>query len=106
MVAPLRGPKDAKKRPLLKYTSNVSIGNVLQSGGWVFDLNKFYELSSEDDREAFVHQLTSAIAENLFRTEITGKCNCFSYDGLSGSTSCVVVKSVNTTKKIKSGASG
>jgi len=101
LVAPLRGPKDAKRRHQLKYESNVGIGNVLQSGGWVFDLNKFNALLNEDDRKSFVHQLTSAIAENLFRTEITGNCRCITFDGLTGSTSCVVVKSVNTTKKIK-----
>lgn len=100
-MAPLKGPKDAKKRPHLKYTSNVGIENVLQSGGWVFDLNKFIVLSNEGDRKSFVHQLTSAIAENLFRTEITGNCRCITFDGLTGSSSCLVVKSVNTTKKIK-----
>ncbi|KAL5289842.1 hypothetical protein ACFFRR_009699 [Megaselia abdita] len=103
LVVPLKGPKDAKKRPLLKYSPNVSIGNVLQSGGWVFNLNKFNELSNEDDRKSFVHQFTSAIAENLFRTEITGNCKCLSFDGMTGSTGCLVVKNVNTTKKSKTG---
>lgn len=103
LIAPLKGPKDAKKRLSLKYTPNVSIENVLQSGGWVFDLNKFNELSNENDRKSFVHQLSSAIAENLFRTEITGNCRCLTYDGLNGATSCLVVKNVNTTKKNKSG---
>lgn len=87
----------------MKYTPNVSIENVLQSGGWVFDFNKFTALSNANDKKSFVHQLTSSIAENLFRTEISGNCKCLTYDGLTGVNSCLVIKNINTSKKIKSG---
>uniref|UniRef100_T1GCS0 Vitellogenin domain-containing protein n=1 Tax=Megaselia scalaris TaxID=36166 RepID=T1GCS0_MEGSC len=100
LIVPLKGPKDAKKRANLKYTPNVSIENVLQSGGWVFDFNKFTALSNANDKKSFVHQLTSSIAENLFRTEISGNCKCLTYDGLTGVNSCLVIKNINTSKKI------
>ncbi|XP_055922493.1 apolipophorins [Eupeodes corollae] len=68
--------KDAKKRQKLKFKSDMGVDFVLQNNGWIFAAQNFEAITSDDQKKAYVNQVTSSIADTLFKTEIVSECKC------------------------------
>lgn len=91
LVATLDG-KDAKKRQKLQFDTDMGIDFVLNSGGWVFGTQNFDSLKPAEQKKA-LNQVTSSIADTLFKTEIVSDCRCLPVGGLHANHYCTVKSS-------------
>ncbi|XP_016944042.2 apolipophorins [Drosophila suzukii] len=100
LVATLDG-KDQKKRAKLQFDNDMGIDFVLNNGGWVFATQNFDKLKAADQRK-MLNQITSSLADTLFKTEIVSECRCLPIHGLHGQHKCVIKSSTFVaTKKPK-----
>lgn len=100
LVATLDG-KDNKKRIKLQFDNDMGIDFVLNSGGWVFATQNFEKLKASDQKK-MLNQITSSLADTLFKTEITSDCRCLPVHGLHGQHKCTIKSSTFVaTKKPK-----
>ncbi|XP_001352351.1 apolipophorins [Drosophila pseudoobscura] len=91
LIATLDG-KDNKKRPKLQFESDMGIDFVLNNGGWVFATQNFDNLKAPEQRK-FLNQITSSIADTLFKTEVVSDCRCLPVHGLHGQHKCIIKSS-------------
>ncbi|KAH8403597.1 hypothetical protein KR222_003107 [Zaprionus bogoriensis] len=91
LVATLDG-KDNKKRTKLQFENDMGIDFVLNNGGWVFNTQHFDKLKPTDQKKA-LNQVTSSIADSLFKTEIVSECRCLPVHGLHGQHKCSIKSS-------------
>lgn len=91
LVATLDG-KDNKKRSKLQFENDMGIDFVLNNGGWVFATQNFDKLKPGDQKKA-LNQVTSSIADTLFKTEIVTDCRCLPVHGLHGQHKCTIKSS-------------
>lgn len=73
----------------INYDQDIGIDTVLDSHGFVFNLNAFNALKP-GQRKFFHQSIASALADNLSRNEITSDCTCILKDGLFAEESCNV----------------
>uniref|UniRef100_A0A6P4EQ48 LOW QUALITY PROTEIN: apolipophorins-like n=1 Tax=Drosophila rhopaloa TaxID=1041015 RepID=A0A6P4EQ48_DRORH len=100
LVATVDG-KDNKKRTKLQFDNDMGIDFVLNNSGWVFATQNF-EKFKESDQKKMLNQITSSIADTLFKTEIVSDCRCQPSHGLHGQHKCVIKSSTFVeTKKPK-----
>jgi len=100
LVATLDG-KDQKKRAKLQFDNDMGIDFVLNNGGWVFATQNFDKLKAADQKK-MLNQITSSLADTLFKTEIVSECRCLPIHGLHGQHKCVIKSSTFVaTKKPK-----
>ncbi|ALC48137.1 Rfabg, partial [Drosophila busckii] len=88
LVATLDG-KDNKKRSKLQFENDMGIDFVLNSGGWVFATQNFGKLKAADQKKA-LGQVTSSIADTLFKTETVNDCRCMPVHGVHGQHKCSI----------------
>ncbi|KAM7341379.1 retinoid- and fatty-acid binding glycoprotein apolipophorin [Cochliomyia hominivorax] len=100
LVATLDG-KDAKKRAKLQFHNDMGIDFVLNNGGWVFATQNFEQLKPQEQKKA-LNQITTSLADTLFKTEIVTDCRCLPVHGIHAQHKCVI-KSSNfvPNKKVK-----
>ena len=100
LVATLDG-KDAKKRSKLEFHNDMGIDFVLMNGGWVFATQNFEHLKAQEQKKA-LNQITTSLADTLFKTEIVTDCRCLPVHGIHAQHKCVI-KSSNflPNKKVK-----
>ncbi|XP_065370740.1 apolipophorins [Calliphora vicina] len=100
LIATLDG-KDAKKRSKLQFHNDMGIDFVLNNGGWVFATQNFEQLKPQEQKKA-LNQITSSLADTLFKTEIVTDCRCMPVHGIHAQHKCVI-KSSNfvPNKKVK-----
>ncbi|XP_023305746.2 apolipophorins [Lucilia cuprina] len=100
LVATLDG-KDAKKRAKLQFHNDMGIDFVLNNGGWVFATQNFEQLKPQEQKKA-LNQITTSVADTLFKTEIVTDCRCMPVHGIHAQHKCVI-KSSNfvPNKKVK-----
>ncbi|BFG06654.1 apolipophorins [Drosophila madeirensis] len=91
LIATLDG-KDNKKRTKLQFESDMGIDFVLNNGGWVFATQNFDNLKAPEQRK-FLNQVTSSIADTLFKTDVISDCRCLPVHGLHGQHKCVIKSS-------------
>ncbi|XP_017126038.2 apolipophorins [Drosophila elegans] len=91
LVATVDG-KDNKKRTKLQFDNDMGIDFVLNNGGWVFATQNFEKLK-ESDQKKMLKQITSSLADTLFKTEIVSECRCLPVHGLHGQHKCVIKSS-------------
>ncbi|KAH8342748.1 hypothetical protein KR084_005641, partial [Drosophila pseudotakahashii] len=100
LVATVDG-KDQKKRSKLQFDNDMGIDFVLNNGGWVFATQNFDKLKAADQKK-MLNQITSSLADTLFKTEIVSDCRCLPVHGLHGQHKCVIKSSTFVaTKKPK-----
>ncbi|EDV45210.1 apolipophorins [Drosophila erecta] len=100
LVATVDG-KDSKKRTKLQFDNDMGIDFVLNNGGWVFATQNFEKLKTSDQKK-MLNQITSSLADTLFKTEIVSQCRCLPIHGLHGQHKCVIKSSsFVATKKPK-----
>ncbi|XP_017051342.1 LOW QUALITY PROTEIN: apolipophorins [Drosophila ficusphila] len=101
LVATLDG-KDNKRRSKLQFDNDMGIDFVLNNGGWVFATQNFEKLKAPDQKK-MLSQITSSLADTLFKTEIVSECRCLPVHGLFGQHKCSIKSSTFVaTKKPKS----
>ncbi|KAH8269784.1 hypothetical protein KR018_005510, partial [Drosophila ironensis] len=88
LIATLDG-KDNKKRSKLQFDNDMGIEFVLNNGGWVFATQHFHKLKLADQKK-MITQVTSSIADTLFKTEIISDCRCEQVHGLHGQHKCAI----------------
>ncbi|EDV90902.1 GH23970 [Drosophila grimshawi] len=88
LVATLDG-KDNKKRTKLQFVNDMGIDLVLNNGGWAFDTENFNKLKPADQKKV-LSQVTSSIADTLFKTETVSDCRCLPVHGLHGQHKCAI----------------
>lgn len=100
LVATLDG-KDAKKRAKLQFHNDMGIDFVLNNGGWVFATQNFEQLKAQEQKKA-LNQITTSLADTLFKTEIVSDCRCLPVKGIHAQHKCVI-KTSNfvPNKKVK-----
>lgn len=91
LVATLDG-KDNKKRPKLQFENDMGIDFVLNNGGWAFATQNFDKLKVADQKKV-LNQVTSSIADTLFKTETVSDCRCLPVSGLFGQHKCAIKSS-------------
>ncbi|EDW71095.1 apolipophorins [Drosophila virilis] len=91
LVATLDG-KDNKKRTKLQFENDMGIDFVLNNGGWAFDTQNFDKLKAADQKKV-LNQVTSSIADTLFKTETVSDCRCLPVHGLHGQHKCIIKSS-------------
>ncbi|KAH8339521.1 hypothetical protein KR059_007845, partial [Drosophila kikkawai] len=91
LVATVDG-KDNKKRAKLQFDNDMGIDFVLNNGGWVFATQNFDKLKQPDQRK-MLGQITTSIADTLFKTEIVSDCRCLPIHGLHGQHKCAIKSS-------------
>ncbi|XP_034485296.1 apolipophorins [Drosophila innubila] len=91
LVATLDG-KDNKKRPKLQFENDMGIDFVLNNGGWAFATQNFDKLKAADQKKV-LNQVTSSIADTLFKTETVSDCRCMPVSGLFGQHKCAIKSS-------------
>lgn len=91
LVATLDG-KDAKKRAKLQFHNDMGIDFVLNSGGWVFATQNIDKLKPQEQKKA-LNQITTSIADTLFKTEIVTDCRCLPIHGIHAQHKCVIKSS-------------
>ncbi|XP_039496507.1 apolipophorins [Drosophila santomea] len=100
LVATVDG-KDSKKRTKLQFDNDMGIDFVLNNGGWVFATQNFEKLKTSEQKK-MLNQITSSLADTLFKTEIVSECRCLPIHGLHGQHRCVIKSSsFVATKKPK-----
>lgn len=95
--------RDVKKRQKLKFSNDMGIDFVLQNNGWVFATQNFEAIPSEDQKK-FVNQVTSSIADTLFKTDIVSECKCVASYGLHAEHVCSIKSSNFVPNKRPKGA--
>lgn len=80
--------KDGKKRTKLQFENDMGIDFVLNNGGWIFSTENFGKFKVSDQKK-MLSQITSSIADTLFKTEIISDCTCLPVHGLHGQHKCV-----------------
>lgn len=103
IVATTEG-KDAKKRQKLKFKQDMGVDFVLQNNGWVFAAQNFDAITADDQKKAYLNQVTSSIADTLFKTEIVSECKCMKSRGLHAEHKCKIVSSNFMPNKRPKGA--
>lgn len=103
IVATTEG-KDAKKRQKLKFKKDMGIDFVLENNGWVFAMQNFDALSGDDQKKAYLNQVTSSISDTLFKTETVSECKCVKSHGLHAEHKCKIVSSNFLPNKRPKGA--
>ncbi|XP_034112124.1 apolipophorins [Drosophila albomicans] len=88
LVATLDG-KDNKKRSKLQFENDMGIDFVLNNGGWAFTTQNFDRLKSPDQKKV-LNQVTSSIADTLFKTETISDCRCVPVEGLFAQHKCAI----------------
>ncbi|KAH8252425.1 hypothetical protein KR038_010706, partial [Drosophila bunnanda] len=91
LVASVDG-KDNKKRAKLQFDNDMGIDFVLNNGGWVFATQNFDKLKQPDQKK-MLGQITTSIADTLFKTEIVSDCSCLPIHGLYGQHKCAIKSS-------------
>lgn len=91
MVATVDG-KDNKKRGKLQFDNDMGIDFVLNNGGWVFATQNFDKLKQPDQKK-MLSQITTSIADTLYKTEIVSDCRCLPIHGLHGQHKCSIKSS-------------
>ncbi|KAH8385447.1 hypothetical protein KR009_008149, partial [Drosophila setifemur] len=86
LVATIDG-KDNKRRTKLQFSNDMGIDFVLNNGGWVFATQNFEKLKTSDQKKMLA-QITSSIADTLFKTEIISECRCLPIHGIYGHHRC------------------
>ncbi|KAL7726791.1 hypothetical protein ACLKA6_001504 [Drosophila palustris] len=100
LVATLDG-KDNKKRPKLQFENDMGIDFVLNNGGWAFATQNFDKLKAVDQKK-LLNQVTSSIADTLFKTETVSDCRCQPVSGLFAQHKCAIKSSSFVpNKKVK-----
>ncbi|KAH8292623.1 hypothetical protein KR054_009042, partial [Drosophila jambulina] len=100
LVATVDG-KDNKKRAKLQFDNDMGIDFVLNNGGWVFATQNFDKLK-EPDQKKMLGQITTSIADTLYKTEIVSDCRCLPIHGLHGQHKCAIKSSsFLPNKKVK-----
>nr|NP_001259085.1 apolipophorin, isoform B [Drosophila melanogaster]NP_001284720.1 apolipophorin, isoform C [Drosophila melanogaster]NP_001284721.1 apolipophorin, isoform D [Drosophila melanogaster]NP_524634.2 apolipophorin, isoform A [Drosophila melanogaster]Q9V496.2 RecName: Full=Apolipophorins; AltName: Full=Retinoid- and fatty acid-binding glycoprotein; Contains: RecName: Full=Apolipophorin-2; AltName: Full=ApoL2; AltName: Full=Apolipophorin II; Short=ApoLII; Contains: RecName: Full=Apolipophorin-1; AltNa len=97
LVATVDG-KDSKKRTKLQFDNDMGIDFVLNNGGWVFATQNFEKLKASDQKK-MLNQITSSLADTLFKTEIVSDCRCLPIHGLHGQHKCVIKSSTFVANK-------
>ncbi|EDW83617.1 uncharacterized protein Dwil_GK13707 [Drosophila willistoni] len=90
--------KDNKKRTKLQFENDMGIDFVLNNGGWVFDTQNFDKLKAPEQKKV-LNQVTSSIADTLFKTEIVSDCRCWPAHGLHGQHKCAIKSSTFVPNK-------
>lgn len=103
IVATTEG-KDAKKRQKLQFKKDIGTDFVLENNGWVFALQNFDALSADDQKKAYLNQVTSSISDTLFKTETVSECKCVKSHGLHAEHKCKIVSSNFLPNKRPKGA--
>ncbi|KAH8265029.1 hypothetical protein KR026_004353 [Drosophila bipectinata] len=80
--------KDVKKRAKLHFENDMGIDFVLNNGGWIFSTQNFDKFKVSDQKK-MLSQITSSIADTLFKTEIISDCQCLPVHGLHGQHKCI-----------------
>ncbi|KAH8384937.1 hypothetical protein KR200_008808, partial [Drosophila serrata] len=91
LVATVDG-KDNKKRAKLQFDNDMGIDFVLNNGGWVFATQNFEKLKQPDQKK-MLGQITTSIADTLYKTEIVSDCRCLPIHGLHGQHKCAIKSS-------------
>ncbi|XP_017962594.1 apolipophorins, partial [Drosophila navojoa] len=97
LVATLDG-KDNKKRAKLQFENDMGIDFVLNNGGWAFNTQNFDKLKAGDQKK-LLNQVTSSIADTLFKTETISECRCLPVHGLHGQHKCQIKSSTFVPNK-------
>lgn len=79
----------------------MGIDFVLNNGGWVFATQNFEQLKPQEQKKA-LNQITTSLADTLFKTEIVTDCRCLPVHGIHAQHKCVI-KTSNfvPNKKVK-----
>ncbi|KAH8256440.1 hypothetical protein KR032_007301, partial [Drosophila birchii] len=91
LVATVDG-KDNKKRAKLQFDNDMGVDFVLNNGGWVFATQNFDKLKQPDQKK-MLSQITTSIADTLYKTEIVSDCRCLPIHGLYGQHKCTIKSS-------------
>ena len=79
----------------------MGIDFVLNNGGWVFTTQNFEQLNPQEQKKA-LNQITTSLADTLFKTELVVFCRCLPVKGVHAQHKCVI-KTSNfvPNKKVK-----
>ncbi|KAH8272507.1 hypothetical protein KR044_012208, partial [Drosophila immigrans] len=102
LVATLDG-KDNKKRSKLQFENDMGIDFVLNNGGWAFATQNFDKLKTPDQKKV-LNQVTSSIADTLFKTETVSDCRCVPVAGLFSQHKCAIKSTSFVPNKKPKGA--
>lgn len=91
LIATLDG-KDAKKRSKLQFHNDMGIDFVLNNGGWVFATQSFEQWKPVEQKKA-LNQITTSLADTLYKTEIVTDCFCLPVHGIHAQHKCVIKSS-------------
>lgn len=84
----------------IKYEKDIGIDTVIDSQGFVFNLDAFNQLKP-GQRKFYYQSIAAALADSLSRNEITSDCKCVLKYGLFAEESCnVQFKKVLPSKKV------
>jgi len=72
----------------LEYDHAAIIDRLIEDDNVVFSLDNFKQLKSPEQKNAFVTQVSTMLADQLYKTEITSNCLCSLKYGLHGESTC------------------
>ncbi|XP_055383893.1 apolipophorins [Condylostylus longicornis] len=76
------------KREKLEYSYDPFIDILINDDSWVFALNSFKQLKTPDQKKLYTQRVSSIIADQLYKTEVTSNCVCSLKYGLHGEVQC------------------
>lgn len=81
-----------EQRQKLTYADDLGIELVLAADGYAFN-SAYYVGAKDPDKKRFVGVVSTSIAEQISRNEVTSECKCEAANSISAHQSCTVKES-------------